>query len=411
MRQLLTVSTRPIVRRVANRRTNFFKLQSTVASSSGKKPKTAIVMLNMGGPNDLEETGPFLENLFADGEIIQLGPLQSFLGPWIAKRRTPKVRDQYAEIGGRSPIRMWTEKQGKGMEKLLDTLSPETAPHKHYVMFRYAAPLSEETLLQMKADGVERAVAFSQYPHWSCTTSGSSMNHLWREIKRLDLCGAFKWSVLDRWPLHDGFLNAVKKRVEMGLEQFEERDRKNVVVVFTAHSLPMKVVNRGDQYPQEVCATAQAVMEKLNYSNKYVMAWQSQVGYLPWLGPQTGEVVKGLAAQGHKHVLAVPIAFTSDHIETLYEIDIEYAEEADEVGINLKRSPSLNDEPLFIEAQADLVANHLISGEVCSPQYCMNCAMCVSPTCRTILNPVGEYVRLRDLAVGVQTPQLASELQ
>ena len=118
MRLLLSASTRPIVRRVANRRKIFLNFQSTVALPSEKKPKTAIVMLNMGGPNDLEETGPFLENLFADGEIIQLGPLQNFLGPWIAKRRTPKVRDQYAEIGGRSPIRLWTEKQGKGMEKL-----------------------------------------------------------------------------------------------------------------------------------------------------------------------------------------------------------------------------------------------------------------------------------------------------
>ena len=96
-------------------------------------------MLNMGGPNDLDETGPFLSNLFNDGEIIQLGPLQNYLGPWIAHRRTPKVRKQYDEIGGRSPIRIWTEKQGQGMVEILDKISPETAPHKHYIMFRYAA--------------------------------------------------------------------------------------------------------------------------------------------------------------------------------------------------------------------------------------------------------------------------------
>ena len=185
-------------------------------------PKTAIVMLNMGGPNDLDETGPFLSNLFNDGEIIQLGPLQNYLGPWIAHRRTPKVRKQYDEIGGRSPIRIWTEKQGQGMVEILDKISPETAPHKHYIMFRYAAPLTEETLLQMKADGVTRAIAFSQYPHWSCTTSGSSMNHLWRELKRLNMGDDFEWSLIDRWPLHDGFLNAVKKRITIGLEQFDE---------------------------------------------------------------------------------------------------------------------------------------------------------------------------------------------
>lgn len=137
-----------------------------------------------------------------------------------------------------------------------------------------------------------------------------------------------------RWPTHDGFLTALTDRVQAGLEDFPEDVRDQVVVVFSAHSLPMKVVNRGDQYVPEVAATANAVMERLEFSNRYVMAWQSQVGPLPWMGPQTGDVIKGLAKQGHKHVLAVPIAFTSDHVETLFEIDIEYKEEAEEGTCN-----------------------------------------------------------------------------
>ena len=373
-------------------------------------------MLNMGGPNDLDEVGPFLKNLFSDGEIITLGPLQNVLGPMISSRRTPAITEQYAQIGGKSPIGDWTRAQGEGMEALLDEMCPDSAPHKAYTMFRYARPETEETVRKMQADGVTRAVAFSQYPQFSCTTTGSSLNHLWRELRRLDMGDAFEWRVIDRWPLHAGFLDALSDRVAHGLETFDADVRDRVVVVFSAHSLPMKVVNRGDQYVPEVAATASACMERLEQkgfgANRYVVAWQSQVGPLPWMGPQTGDVIKGLAAQGHKHVLAVPIAFTSDHIETLFEIDVEYAEEAADLGMDFRRSESLNASPLLIQAQADIVASHLRSGEVCTPQYRMNCASCVNPTCRTILNPIGgEYQRLRDLAKGVETPTTAAELR
>ena len=230
-----------------------------------------------------------------------------------------------------------------------------------------------------------------------CTTTGSSMNHLWRECLRLGMGDAFSWSVVDRWPTHPTFVAAVKRRIELGLEQFPADVRDSVVLLFTAHSLPMKVVNKGDQYPQEVAATVQSVVEAMGGPN-YVLAWQSKVGFLPWLGPSTSDVIKGLGRQGHQNVLAVPIAFTSDHIETLYEIDIEYAEEAEEAGIAaFKRAPALNDEDLLSTAQAEIVSSHLASGQVCTPQYRLNCAGCVNPTCRTVLNPAaGQYQKLRD---------------
>jgi len=380
--------------------------------SSSSKPPTAILMLNMGGPATPPETGPFLRRLFTDPEIIALGPLQNSLGRFISARRTPRIQKQYESIGG-SPILKWTEIQGKAMVQRLDKLSPETAPHKYYVTFRYADPLTPDVIQQMSKDQVKRAIAFSQYPQFSCTTTGSSLNHLWRELHRAGLENAFQWSVIDRWPTHPLFIQSVINRINLGLESMNKKiglstvpasELDRTVIVFSAHSLPMRVVNRGDPYPQEVAATVQAVMEKLNasciphgYSYKYLLAWQSQVGPLPWLGPQTGDVLKGLGSQGHKRVLVVPIAFMSDHVETLFEIDQEYAHVAKQAGItHFHRAPAMNDEPLIFDALAQIVADHIAKQQVCTSQYSINCALCTNPMCRSILNPITPYQKLRD---------------
>lgn len=352
-------------------------------------------MLNMGGPAKVEDVGPFLNRLFSDGMIIQLGKYQKF-GAFIAKMRTPRIEKQYAAIGG-SPIRKWSELQGREFCKLLDEMSPSTAPHKPYVMFRYADPMTEETLLQMKEDGVERAVAFSQYPMYSCTTTGASLSHLWSEVQRLQLASTFKWSVIDRWNDHPTFIAAVAQRIKLGMLQFDEAAKKNLIILFTAHSLPHKVVNKGDQYSTEISHTVQLVMKHLDYSFPYVLSWQSKVGLLPWLGPSTSDAIKGLAGHGFKNVLAVPIAFTSDHVETLYEIDIEYDKEAQDLGLSgFRRAPSLNDEPLLIQAQAEIVQGHLARNEACvSPQFRINCLACVNPLCRSIVNPIVPFENLK----------------
>lgn len=224
------------------------------------KPPTAVVMLNMGGPATVDDVEPFLLRLFGDSEIIQLGPLQKWLGPLIVKRRLARIQEQYRQIGG-SPIRKWTDIQGEAMCHILDKLSPETAPHKHYTCFRYADPLTEEVLAAMKRDGVQRAVAFSQYPQFSCTTTGSSLNHLWRESLRLGMRKQFKWSVIDRWHLHPTFIDAVCRRILMGIEELPEEEQSRATLLFSAHSLPMRVVNRGDPYAQEVGATVSAVIQ------------------------------------------------------------------------------------------------------------------------------------------------------
>jgi ferrochelatase len=354
---------------------------------------TGIVLLNLGGPKTLKEVGPFLFQLFQDRELIQL-PFQRLLGPFIAKRRTPKVQKLYEEIGGGSPILHWTETQGAGMVERLNRLSPETAPHKFYVAFRYTEPFSEDALRQMKADGINRAIAFTQYQQFSCATTGSSLNELWRAAGRLGLARDFHWSVIDRWPTHPAFVGAMAHTVQQGLEAFAPGVRDDVLLLFSAHSLPLSFIDRGDPYPQEVGATVQEVLREGQFKNQYMLSYQSEVGPVRWLGPSTERVIRELGAKGKKRVLVVGIAFTSDHIETLSEVDIEYARLAESVGITeFRRAPAFNGDPLFQDALAEIVLDHLKAGEVCSSQYGFRCPGCTNPQCRNILNPVGDYDR------------------
>jgi ferrochelatase len=352
------------------------------------KVKTGIVMLNLGGPANLQEVEPFLLELFADREIIQL-PFQRWLGPFIARRRAPKVRGLYDKIGGGSPILRYTRAQGHGMVERLDRLSPDTAPHGFYVAFRYVQPKSEDALRAMAADGVERAVAFTQYPQFSCSTTGSSLNELWRAAARTGLQAAFEWSIIDRWPVHEGFIAAMADTVREGLAQFDAAERDRVLLLFSAHSLPLDVIDRGDPYPQEIGASVQAVVERLGAPNPYLLAYQSEVGPVRWLGPHTEQVIERLGARGQKDLLIVPIAFTSDHIETLSELDREYGEVATRVGITrYRRTPALNERPMFMDALADIVREHLAAGRPYGPLYGTRCPGCTNPQCRRILNPV-----------------------
>ncbi|KAH9061265.1 ferrochelatase [Lactarius vividus] len=334
-------------------------------------------MLNMGGPATVSETHDFLRNLFLDGDLIPL-PFQSLIAPWIAKRRTPQIEQQYKDIGGGSPILRWSELQGEGMAALLDELHPATAPHKSYVAFRYARPLSEETARRMKEDGVKRAIAFSQYPQYSCSTTGSSLNDLYRK-SRAGLFSGIDWSVIDRWGTHSGFVEAVAQNIESALGKFPEERRGDAVLLFSAHSLPMSVVNRGDPYVLEVSATVSAVMDRLGHTNPYRLVWQSQVGPSAWMGPQTIDALKGLARLGKKRVVLVPIAFTSDHIETLYELDLEYGKEAHELGMEVHRAESLNGSPAFIRALADIEND--AGAPPTSVQMGLRCPGCSNVTC------------------------------
>ncbi|KAF2270237.1 ferrochelatase-domain-containing protein [Lojkania enalia] len=363
--------------------------------TTGSKGPTAVVFMNMGGPSTTDEVGDFLSRLFADADLIPLGRLQSYLGPLIARRRTPKIQKQYAEIGGGSPIRKWSEYQAAEMCKILDKTSPETAPHKPYVAFRYANPLTEDMYKTLLDDGFGggkggRAIAFTQYPQYSCSTTGSSLNELWKWRQRLEgkratgeaePKGAIKWSVIDRWPSHVGLVEAFAQNIEKTLATYPPGKRDRVVLLFSAHSLPMTVVNRGDPYPAEVAATVYAVMQRLGMKHQYRLVWQSQVGPQPWLGAQTSDTVESLLKKGSTDMILIPIAFTSDHIETLYELDNEIIGETAHGHDGVKRIESLNGNPIFIEALADIAKAHLESGESCSPQMALRCPGCVSERC------------------------------
>lgn len=352
--------------------------------------------MNMGGPAHPDETGPFLHRLFTDSDIIDLGggAMQQWWGGMVARRRTPRIKKQYEEIGG-SPIRKWTEHQGEALARLLDEMRPESAPHKSYVAFRYADPLTKEALEKMKEDGVERAVAFSQFPQWSCTTTGSSLNELWRDLRTLKLESAFKWSIIDRWPTHPTFVEALVERIEQRLpSKDKEKGERAPVLLFSAHSVPLKVVNKGDPYTVEVAATVRAVMDRLyekGHHLRHTLAWQSKVGYLPWQGPSTSHAIEALGKAGYQSLLVVPVAFTSDHIETLFEIDIEYRHLAEKSGFkSFTLTEGLNGSPTFARALAEIAKRHLDRNESYSPQYKMRCHGCDKPNCRGFVGGGGQ---------------------
>lgn len=354
-------------------------LSSSVDGSSQKandqgsvsKAPTAVVFMNMGGPSTLKETYGFLFELFADYDLIPISKKhQRTVAKYIAKFRTPKIEKQYSEIGGGSPILKWTNYQAERVCQILDKTCPATAPHKPYVAFRYANPLTDETYQQLMEDGVKRAVAFTQYPQFSYSTTGSSLNELWRQIKTFDPKRTINWSVIDRWPTHDGLAAAFAENINKKLEEFPPEVRDEVILLFSAHSLPMDVVNTGDAYPAEVAATVNRVMEKLDFSNPYRLVWQSQVGPKPWLGAQT-EAMSNNLSPTEKGLIFIPIAFTSDHIETLHEVDLGIIG-ASEYSDKLKRCDSLNGSATFIEALADVAKNHLKGDQLYSKQLSLD---------------------------------------
>jgi len=357
-------------------------------SSNVGAPHTGVLMLNMGGPQNSEEVEGFLLNLFKDRDIIKL-PFQDKLGPLIAKRRTSSIIEKYNEIGGGSPILKHTQEQGRLMCARLDELSPSTAPHKPYVGFRYAKPSTEAALEELLGDRVKHVVVFSQYPQYSCTTSGSSMKAIYKYFEQYqplrDIAGEGEpsWSVIDRWPTHQLLVKTFADNIKKELQTFPPEIREQVVLLFSAHSVPQYVMNRGDPYPAEVGATVSLVMQELGWSNPYRLVWQSKVGPLPWLEPGTEQTIKALVGRGQKNLMLVPIAFVNDHIETLHELDIEYAQDVGkEVGAErIARCEAPNSNPTFIECLADLVHNNLKENYTVNPQMLMTCPMCTDPSC------------------------------
>lgn len=317
-----------------------------------------LVLLNMGGPDSLDAVKPFLRNLFSDRELIQLplgGLLQKPFAALISHFRSRKVRENYRAIGGKSPLLDWTNRQAEGIAR---RLGPHFRP---YVAMRYWNPLADETLRRMAADGIERAVVLSMYPHYTGATTGSSLNDFRRAAAQHH--PQLVYSVIEQWYDWPGYLDALANRVKTALERYHELKRDEIVILFSAHSLPQSFIDRGDPYLEHVLATVKGVMERVG-PNEWRLGFQSRSGPVQWMDPETTEVMDQLIDEEKDSMIMVPISFVSDHIETLQEIDIEYRQHADSRGArDFSRAPSLNDGEDFIGAMAELVRNHLeVSG-------------------------------------------------
>lgn len=322
-------------------------------------PPTGILALNLGGPQTLDDVRPFLTRLFADREIIRLpgGPLgQRLISALIVRARLAGVRRNYASIGGGSPIYRYTAAQLDGVVRRLATRLGRT--FRPYIAFRYSDPTSDDALRAMAADRVEEVVALTLYPHYSTATTGSSLRELDRALHRTHLAGRFQFRVVDRWYDHAGYVDALVRRVREALDTWPRERRDRVVLLFSAHSLPLSFVQEGDPYPSHVAATVSAVLEGLGADApaRRQLAYQSQTGPVRWLEPRTEHVLTALGREGVRDVLLVPVSFVSDHIETLYEVDQLFAAVARRAGITaFRRTRSLNDDPGFLDALADIV--------------------------------------------------------
>jgi ferrochelatase len=322
--------------------------------------RVGVLLLNLGGPDKLEDVGPFLYNLFSDPEIIRLPfPwLQKPLAWFIASRRTKKSQENYKQIGGGSPLRRITEAQAEALQEQLHALGQEV---QIYVGMRYWHPYTEEAIARITQDNLERLVILPLYPQFSISTSGSSfrlLEKLWQENSKLQ---RIDYTVIPSWHKERGYLQAMADLIAQELDQLPNPDQAHIF--FSAHGVPKSYVEEaGDPYQQEIEECTYLIMQTLNRENYYTLAYQSRVGPVEWLQPYTEDAIKELGQKGVKDLVVVPISFVSEHIETLQEIDIEYRELAEESGIhNFRRVPALNTNPVFIRALADLVIDALKS--------------------------------------------------
>ncbi len=313
-----------------------------------QQEKTGVLLLNLGGPESLDEVEPFLYNLFSDRQIIRLGPafLQKTIARLIARRRAPKSRENYRKIGGGSPLNRITADQAKALEQRL-------LPDGRFVVracMRHHPPFARQVLRQMTAAGVNRIIGLPLYPHYSIATTGSSFFDLHRAAGTIEPSPAIV--EIRSWPREPLYINCLARRVREGLVRFSGGP---VQVVYSAHSLPKKIIAEGDPYVREIEMTIQALEEKTGQPGR--LCYQSRSGPVEWLAPSTPDMLRKLADQGCQNILMVPISFVSDHVETLYEIDMLYRDMAHEMGIRLESTRALNDDPEFIAALHDLVIN------------------------------------------------------
>jgi protoporphyrin/coproporphyrin ferrochelatase len=294
---------------------------------------------------------PFLIRLFSDREIIRLpgGPIgQWAIGRMIAYSRTKEVQENYHKIGGGSPIVCWSTLQGRGM---LERLRARGHDVEFALAMRYWNPTTADALDELEAKNVDRLLALTLYPHYSIATTGSSVAELRRVMKRRGT--KLPLDVIEAWHDHPSYIRAMAARAKAALATIPAGVTPTILV--SAHGLPQHFIDDGDPYCEHIQTCMKAILAELP-PLPHVLAYQSRVGPVPWIGPSTDEMISRLAAQGVKDVLVIPISFVSDHVETLYEVDLLYGDQARKLGFRtFTRSESLNDFPLFLDALADVV--------------------------------------------------------
>jgi len=315
--------------------------------------RVGIVLFQLGGPDTLEAIQPFLYNLFCDPDIIDF-PFARIgrkpLAKLISTTRSRKVRDHYAAIGGGSPIRRHTERQARALETELRIQGMDATC---FVAMRYWHPFTGEAIEQLQAAKCEEVVLLPLYPQYSSTTTGSSLNE-WRRLFRNDV----PVYCVETFYRNTIYLDAMIEKVNDALARFPVSHRPEMV--FSAHSVPMSVIERGDPYQRQIEETVRLLMERGGWSNRHRLCYQSKVGASRWLQPSLHHTLRQLAGERVRAVCVVPVAFVSDHVETLGEIDDHAREEARRLGIHqFEMSAGLNDSPKFIQALSQIVQEAL----------------------------------------------------
>jgi len=349
--------------------------------------KVGILLLNLGGPETVEDVEGFLYNLFADPDIIRLpgplSPLQSVLAYGISKRRSPKSREAYESIGGGSPILKYSNAQAELIEKTL--LRKYDIEAKCYVGMRYWHPFTEDALDEIVKDEVNALVIVPLYPQFSISTSGSSLRVLQEEFAS-NKKYKFQHTVVPSWFERPGYVACMAKLINRELDAFtpeqlkEDNGKKHVL--FSAHGVPKSYIDAGDPYQEQIISCVDMISEQLPEDVDVHLSYQSRVGPIEWLRPYTDDVLPKLGSDGVKNLVVVPISFVSEHIETLEEIDMEYRELAEENGItNWRRCPALNTDEGFIEDMADLVVDALSEPSTSVTEACVanNCEIEAQP--------------------------------
>ena len=320
--------------------------------------KDGVLLLNLGGPETLSDVRPFLYKLFSNPEIIRIKKtaLRRILAWFISRAREKKSQNLYRQIGGGSPLRKITESQAEALEK---ALAGGGNPSRVYVGMLCGKPSIDEAFDNITTDGVRRLTLLPLFPQYSGTTTGACIRYVRELAVRRNLSGKIEISCITDWHKNPLYIDAVTDAIMAALNRFPEDECADVHIIYSAHSLPERYIKQGDPYLYQtkecVSLINNRLQERLNYNVEYSIAFQSRVGPVKWLEPSTESVIGTLARRGVRNILAVPVSFVSDNIETLYELDIEYGNLAAELGVaNFRRVESLNVHTKFIEVLTDI---------------------------------------------------------